>query len=211
MKEQACWACGTSLKKDQKVCLECGSWQTWRRYIGISNTSLALLIALLSIVSLGGRTLLDLYEEFYPDLEVNLSGQFDSERQTIHLRAYNFGNKSANLGANIRCTFGLDNAMGHSKENDGFEVEFWSIEKRIVAPSAALQIEFKPQVLAFDPKQEQVICFGALNYFDRSTQVESFFLTIIPNSDHRWWPIEGIPTTEKEIELLYPKSVSFQR
>ncbi|MEP1765538.1 MAG: hypothetical protein ABJJ53_02620 [Sulfitobacter sp.] len=211
MKEKVCWACGSSLKTDQKVCLECGSWQNWRRHVGISNTSLALLVALLSVASLGSRTLLDFYDEFYPDLEVNLSGYFDSERKIINLSAYNFGNKSANFGSNLRCTFGLDNAMGHSKENDGLEVEFWSTKESIVAPSAALQIEFKPQVLLFDPELEQVICFGALNYFDRSTQVEPFFLTIIPNADHLWWPIEGIPTTQQEIELLYPKPVSFQR
>lgn len=197
--------------KEQKVCLECNSWQNWRRYIGISNTSLALLIAFLSVMSLGGRALLDLYDDLFPNLEVSLSGYFDSKNQIIHLSGYNLGNKSANFGSNIYCTFGLTNAMGHAKENDGLEVEFWSTEKSIVAPKTAFQIEFISQVGAFEPEEEQVICFGALNYFDRNTSVEHFFLEIYPNASHHWWPIEGFPTTEQEIESLYPKPVIFQR
>lgn len=211
MTEVNCWACLTPLKKHQKVCLKCNSWQNWRRHISISNTSVALLIALLSVVTLVGTKLLELYDEFYPELEVHLSGHFDTESQVITLNAYNFGNEPAKLGSNIRCTFGLENAMGHAKTNEGVEVEFWSIDVRIVTPSGALKTEFIPQFSDFDHSHHQVLCFGALNYFDRTTLVEPFFLAIVPETGHTWWPIEGQATTKEIIEALYPKIVEFQR
>ncbi|PTR35590.1 hypothetical protein SAMN05216376_12035 [Mameliella alba] len=210
MAEENCWACLSPLKKHQRVCLNCNSWQGWRGWVGISNTTVALLIALLSVVALIGEKLLALHDEYYPNLEVHISGYFDSESRVITLNIYNFGEKPANFGSNLRCTFGLKDAMGHSKNNEGVEVEFWSTSARIVSPESALQIEFTPQVLAFDPMHEQVLCFGALNYFDRTTLVEPFFLTIVPNSEHIWWPIEGFSTTNELIEALYPKKVTFQ-
>lgn len=210
MTEKNCWACLSPLKKQQKVCLNCNSWQNWRRFVSASNTSVALLIALLSVLTLVGTKLLYLYDEFYPTLEVHISGYFNSESRAITLNAYNFGTKSANFGQNIRCTFGLEDAMGHAKDNEGVEVEFWSTTASLVPPNSALQIEFRPQIPAFDPKYEQVLCFGALNYLDRKTLVEPFFLAIIPNASHTWWPIEGLATTEEIIEALYPKQVTFQ-
>ncbi|WP_172978768.1 hypothetical protein [Roseovarius sp. THAF8] len=170
-----------------------------------------MLIALLSVATLVGTKLLELYDEFFPDLEVNLAGHFNTESRLLTVNAYNFGVDSANLGSNIRCTFGLEDAMGHAKDNEGVEVEFWSIHEKIVSPKSALQIQFTPQVSDFDPGHHQVLCFGALNYFDRTTLVEPFFLTIVPNTDHVWWPVEGMATTNELIEALYPKEIKFQR
>lgn len=212
MKEVSCWACLSPLKdKHQKVCLECNSWQNWRRFVSISNTSVALLIALLSVLTLVSTTLLAVYDEFFPELEVNISGYFNTKNQLITLNAYNFGTKPANLGSNIRCTFGLEDAMGHAKDNEGVEVEFWSIDAKVVNPNSGLKIEFIPQVADFDLSKYQVLCFGALNYFDRATLVEPFFLAIVPETGNTWWPIESTATTNELIEALYPKKVIFQR
>lgn len=209
MTEVNCWACRTPLKKRQKICLECNSWQDWRRHISISNTSLALLIALFSVVTLVGTKFLEFYDELHPELEIHLSGHFDTKGQVITLNAYNFGTVPANLASNIRCTFGLENAMGHAKSNEGVEVEFWTTDTKMVPPNSALEVDFIPQFSDFDPSHYQVLCFGALEYFDRSGQVEPFFLSIAPETGHTWWPIESWATTEENVELLYPRKVDF--
>lgn len=50
-KERTCWACTRPLQKNQKICLDCDNWQNWRRHLYISNSSLALVVALLSIAT----------------------------------------------------------------------------------------------------------------------------------------------------------------
>lgn len=205
-----CWACLKPILEKQKICLECNSWQNWQRFVTISNTSVALLIALLSVGTLVGTQVKGVYDEYYPLLEVHISGHFNSEARTITLDTYNFGSVSANFGSNINCVFGLEDAMGHPKDNDGLEIEFWTIAPKRVDPHSAHKIEYIPQASDFDPESSQVLCFGALNYHDRATTVEPFFLAIIPREENTWWAIEGWPTTERLIELMYPKPVTFQ-
>ena len=211
MSEKKCWACTSPLKQKQKICLGCQSWQDWRKFINISNTSIALVIALISVISLVGSRLLDLYSDLFPTQEVNITGHFDSNNQSINLRAYNFGDVPANLGSNIRCIFGLEDAMGNEDRTGGTEVEFWTTGDRIAQPAESLPIEYAPQTLDFDTGQHQALCFGALNYLGTTNHTEFFFLVIVPNGDHIWWPIESLFTTQDAIEELYPREYRFQR
>ncbi|WP_136658383.1 hypothetical protein [Nitratireductor sp. XY-223] len=60
--EPVCWACRGGLKPNQQKCVECDSWQNWRMYFAFSSTSLALLVALLSIVT----TFFSISDRFVP-------------------------------------------------------------------------------------------------------------------------------------------------
>lgn len=51
-KRTQCRTCLEDIYDGARKCIECGSYQDWRRYIGLSNTSLSLIIALLSVLSL---------------------------------------------------------------------------------------------------------------------------------------------------------------
>lgn len=47
-----CWACKSEIADDQLICIECDSWQNWRRYTVFSAMILSLLISLLSVFGL---------------------------------------------------------------------------------------------------------------------------------------------------------------
>ncbi len=193
------------------LCTNCNSWQNWRRYISISNTFLALLIALISVLTLAGSKFVDLYNGVFPDREVNISGYFDKRNRKIVLNVYNFGNVPANLASNIQCVFGLENALGNSMTNEGTEIEYWTGAEKIVLAGKSLLIEYDPQIPKFDAGDQQILCFSALNYLDRGNKVENYFMAIIPNLDHIWWPIETHFTTEDEIQSIYPRELNFQQ
>ena len=49
---KACAACGEEISSAAVKCARCGSYQNWRRYVDISNTTISLLIALISVIGL---------------------------------------------------------------------------------------------------------------------------------------------------------------
>ena len=46
-----CSACGLDVPRQARLCHHCGSHQDWRRHLSLSNTALALLVALISVLS----------------------------------------------------------------------------------------------------------------------------------------------------------------
>lgn len=46
-----CKTCGEDIKSSAKKCIHCNSFQDLRRYLPISNTMIALIIALISVVA----------------------------------------------------------------------------------------------------------------------------------------------------------------
>lgn len=49
MERKKCWACSSQIGIDQKICLDCKSWQNWRQWFNLSNATLGLLIALIAV------------------------------------------------------------------------------------------------------------------------------------------------------------------
>lgn len=176
----------------------------------ISNTTIALLIALISVTALFSSSFQYIYAKVFPDREVHISGHFSTSDQSITLSAYNYGQVAASFGSNIQCVFGLENAMGSTRTEDGVEVEFWTVEERIVLPEASMRMNYAPQFRPFESGNEQILCFGGLTYLDNSGLVEYFFLAIVPTEGHSFWPIEAIFTTPEQIELLYPRDVAIE-
>lgn len=58
----------------QLKCLECESWQNWRRFANVSNTTLSLFIALASVGSILVVNFSELYREWYPTYDATYYG-----------------------------------------------------------------------------------------------------------------------------------------
>ncbi len=64
MNRKKCKVCASLIQKDAKKCLNCDSYQDFRRYLGASHTTLALLIALISVLTTTFPTIEKLYSKF---------------------------------------------------------------------------------------------------------------------------------------------------
>lgn len=49
--EKRCWACQKVMPAKAIVCVECKSFQNWRKYLDYSSTALSLMIALISVTT----------------------------------------------------------------------------------------------------------------------------------------------------------------
>lgn len=54
-----CRICREEIKEGAKKCTNCGAFQNWRRFIDLGNSTLALVIALFSVASIGVPYLVD--------------------------------------------------------------------------------------------------------------------------------------------------------
>ena len=48
---KACKVCAEEIKKAARICIKCNSYQDWRANLSVSNTVLALLVALISVLT----------------------------------------------------------------------------------------------------------------------------------------------------------------
>lgn len=87
-----CKVCREDIKLGAKKCTHCNSYQDWRRLVAVSSSVLALLVALVSVIS---TTLPHLSEIFVEEFS-NVNIQAHSiKSQYIEVVAYNSGNKEA--------------------------------------------------------------------------------------------------------------------
>ena len=66
-KRKKCKICASEIPRAAIKCTKCGSYQNFRRYFEFSNSTLALLIALISVVSLAHKNISDLYRSLFVD------------------------------------------------------------------------------------------------------------------------------------------------
>ena len=66
-KSKPCVACASKIPASAIKCVKCGSYQNYRRYFEFGNTTIALLIALISVVSLAHKNISDLYRSLFVD------------------------------------------------------------------------------------------------------------------------------------------------
>ena len=69
-----CHACQEELKAGARKCRYCGSSQDWRRHLTFSSTVLALLVALVSVVSLSSPFVRQALQEDNSDITVSFAG-----------------------------------------------------------------------------------------------------------------------------------------
>jgi hypothetical protein len=91
-----CPVCREPIRKGAKKCIHCTSTIDWHRWLGISQTTLALLVALVSVVGATAPRLSELLTRDYSDLSLNYRQVY---RNGLEVEAWNQGNKSAQLMA----------------------------------------------------------------------------------------------------------------
>ncbi|MCP4408657.1 MAG: hypothetical protein GY807_13000 [Gammaproteobacteria bacterium] len=95
-----CWACRKPLGDGQVKCLECSSWQNWRRYMVFSASILSLLIALISVSGALGPSLLEAFRGKSPKIVV-IDGKASDLSLTLHIA--NAGSQITAVMSNIQC------------------------------------------------------------------------------------------------------------
>jgi hypothetical protein len=84
-----------------KKCTKCDSFQDWRRYLPLGQNVLALLVALVSVVTLGVPVFKDAFKKDASDIKVNFQSAGPS---TITLLASNTGMRSGGIGGSFILT-----------------------------------------------------------------------------------------------------------
>ena len=102
-----CVVCKESIRQSARKCVHCESYQGWRRHIAVGDAFLALLVALVSVLSLS----LPIFREIYSsnNSEVRVTFQ-DAQGRYLFMIASNTGTKPGTVGrANLVIT-GLEGA-----------------------------------------------------------------------------------------------------
>lgn len=126
-----CWACQSDILEAQKVCLECGSWQNWRRYLNLSTATLGLLVALISVSGTAITAISDRLTQKVAVLHVSGSSQNvrrgeDQYDVTFNLVIRNLGSSVAIVNREIYC-ISRENLNDYDPEEGGsFAVSFAS-------------------------------------------------------------------------------------
>ena len=90
-----CCVCHESIEIGAKKCVHCNSYQDWRRYLNLSSTMLALIVALVSVLSISIPMLKD---NFKPNnSKINILFQSDSFKNLTFI-ASNSGNRPGGIG-----------------------------------------------------------------------------------------------------------------
>lgn len=90
-----CKTCGEDIKSTAKKCIHCDSFQELRRYLPFSNTMIALIIALVSVVAAVSPVLKKVFTEQDSNIIVRLQ---EVVWDSIHLIASNLGEKDGAIG-----------------------------------------------------------------------------------------------------------------
>jgi hypothetical protein len=89
-----CKVCREPVRQGAKKCIHCDSMLDWRGWLGISETALALLVALVSVVGATAPRIVELFTPQFSNLKVNVRQVFSNN---IELAAVNEGHKSSEL------------------------------------------------------------------------------------------------------------------
>jgi hypothetical protein len=91
-----CPVCREPIRKGAKKCIHCTPTIDWHRWLAISQTTLALLVALVSVVGATALRLSELLTRDYSDLGLNYRQVY---RNGLEVEAWNQGNRNAQLMA----------------------------------------------------------------------------------------------------------------
>ncbi len=99
-----CPVCRNTIPQGARKCTKCNSYLNWRRYLNVSETSLALVVALISVISVAAPNLNDWLTEDFSELHAETRQVY---RESLELFISNRGNKtgriiSVSLGATTR-------------------------------------------------------------------------------------------------------------
>jgi len=93
--ELACLTCKEPIREGAKKCKTCDSYQDWRRHLQISSSVLALLVALVSVLSFAAPIAADLMQEDGSKATISLQ---TVQGGNVYFMASNAGNRPAGVG-----------------------------------------------------------------------------------------------------------------
>ncbi|HEX8409550.1 MAG TPA: hypothetical protein VF883_11830 [Thermoanaerobaculia bacterium] len=109
---QPCVACGLPIKGGVTKCVHCGSLQGWRRHITTGNTFLALLVALVSVLTMSAPVLRDAFRSRNSKVSVTYAG---TQGDYLFLVASNDGRSPGTVAAAEIAVVGIDAAYPSSR------------------------------------------------------------------------------------------------
>lgn len=83
-----CVVCKEEIKPAAKICNECNSYQDWRQYIAFGNTTLALIVALVSVLSISAKYITELLPKSNESIVL---GMLEANAEILQRFAYNDG------------------------------------------------------------------------------------------------------------------------
>lgn len=96
--KKRCKVCIELIHENAIKCPNCGQFQNWQRHLNFSSTILALLIALISVISLSVPVFINTFRQNDSNIQVRLSYV---EELTLALILINQGNRPGHLGSGI--------------------------------------------------------------------------------------------------------------
>jgi hypothetical protein len=155
-----CPVCREPIKAGARKCVHCNSALDWRRFLGVSETTLALLVALVTVVAAAGPKLIELFTPNTSDLKLSVRQIFG---QNLELNAWNQGHMNSQF----------ESARISAKTKDGNWLE--PISLQIIGASNV----FAAQQTLFGLQVQPIEIPTFLNW--PHTQIESAKLEVVVN------------------------------
>jgi ribosomal protein L40E len=117
-----CKACASEIPLTASKCTKCGSFQDFRRYFEFGNSTIALLIALISVVSLASKNISDLYRSLFVDpLQPDFVARISSIKlDKLSILFQNNGTNRVTLDSGALCRVPILVSQLELKDNEDF-------------------------------------------------------------------------------------------
>jgi len=190
MDTKKCKYCKSDIDKQASYCIHCSHYQNWRRFFKVSNSSLALFIALITVLS----STLPILNKMLEKEETSLTFSFlESTDGNFDILVTNEGNKRGVIGS-------IKLKLSTSKKDERYEELTLTLgsSPRIVESNAAFKINLSPpKNAAFDPFKYLLGHFYTNGHLDQDYGDVSKNTLLINTINHRG--------EVKIFELLIPK------
>jgi ribulose-5-phosphate 4-epimerase/fuculose-1-phosphate aldolase/ribosomal protein L40E len=105
LQTKRCNTCASEIPIAASKCVKCGTYQNYRRYFEFGNSTIALLIALISVISLASKNLADVYRSVFIDpLQPNFTAHISSiERDKLSILFQNNGTNRITVEGGAIC------------------------------------------------------------------------------------------------------------
>ncbi|WP_298517481.1 hypothetical protein [uncultured Kordia sp.] len=144
MDKKKCKYCKSDIDKQASYCTHCSHYQNWRRFFKASNSTLALFIALITVLT----STLPILNKMFEKEKTSLTFSFlESTDGNFDILVTNEGNKRGIIGS-------VKLKLSISKKNDQYEELSLTLgsNPRIIEPNAAFKINLSPPTnTSFDP------------------------------------------------------------
>jgi len=117
--EQKCVVCKNLINMGAKKCIQCDSWQDYRQFLNIGNTSISLIIAVLSVFALASDGIIKILEYTRDkNLSEVIGHVMELEEDYLTMFVKNIGPSQAVLSSEVFCNF-----SSHDKKTDLTKIE----------------------------------------------------------------------------------------